>query len=84
MAGGFIKATDIYSKREDENADDLTKDPERFADIAIVTHGGTIMAILSTFAGMNYYNCMVSNAKGYIVEIVQGYPDSMKVTGIIE
>ncbi len=83
-AGGFLKAMDIFSKRADENADDLTKDPRRFADIAIVAHGGTIMALLSTFAGMNYYNCMVSNAKGYIVEIAPGYPDSMKVTGIIE
>ena len=57
---------------------------EEISDIAIVAHGGTIMALLSTFAGMNYFNCLVSNAKGYVVEMVSGFPDSMKIAGIIE
>ena len=79
VAEGFLKTMDIYSKNI--SGDDLSEDE---ADMAIVAHGGTIMAILSTFAGMNYYNCMVSNAKGYIVEMVKDYPDSMKIAGIIE
>ncbi|MBR5066201.1 MAG: histidine phosphatase family protein [Lachnospiraceae bacterium] len=70
---GFLKVLDIIEEAKEE-----------ISDIAIVAHGGTIMALLSTFAGMNYFNCLVSNAKGYVVEMVYGYPDSMKIAGIIE
>ena len=80
---GFLKVLDIFSKEISDN-EKLMDRLEENADIAIVAHGGTIMALLSTFAGMNYFNCLVSNAKGYIVEMVSGYPDSMKIAGIIE
>ena len=70
---GFLKVLDIIEESKEE-----------ISDIAIVAHGGTIMALLCTFARMNYFNCLVSNAKGYIVEMVSGFPDSMKIAGIIE
>ena len=73
VSEGFLKVLDIIEEAKEE-----------ISDIAIVAHGGTIMALLSTFAGMNYFNCLVSNAKGYIVEMVSGFPDSMKIAGIIE
>ena len=73
VSEGFLKVLGIIEEAKEE-----------ISDIAIVAHGGTIMALLSTFAGMNYFNCLVSNAKGYVVEMVSGYPDSMKIAGIIE
>ena len=73
VSEGFIKVLDIIEEAKEE-----------ISDIAIVAHGGTIMALLSNFAGMNYFNCLVSNAKGYVVEMVSGFPDSMKIAGIIE
>ena len=73
VSKGFLKVLDFIEEAKEE-----------ISDIAIVAHGGTIMALLSTFAGMNYFNCLVSNAKGYIVEMVSGFPDSMKIAGIIE
>ena len=73
VSEGFLKVLDIIEEAKEE-----------ISDIAIVAHGGTIMALLSTFAGMNYFNCLVSNAKGYVVEMVSGFPDSMKIAGIIE
>ena len=36
--------------------------------MAIVGHGGTIMALLSNYASMNYYDCMVSTGLGYVCE----------------
>ena len=36
--------------------------------IAIVGHGGTIMALLSSYANKNYYDCMVSVGCGYVCE----------------
>ena len=73
VSEGFIKVLNIIEEAKEE-----------ISDIAIVAHGGTIMALLSNFAGMNYFNCLVSNAKGYVVEMVSGFPDSMKIAGIIE
>ena len=34
--------------------------------MGIIGHGGTIMALLSMFAGKNYYDCMVGNSEGFL------------------
>ncbi|MBP5276706.1 MAG: histidine phosphatase family protein [Lachnospiraceae bacterium] len=52
---GFTKALEIASKKG-------------IKSMAIVGHGGTIMALLSTYASMNYYDCMVSTGLGYVCE----------------
>ena len=36
--------------------------------VGIVAHGGTIMALLSVYAGDNYYDFMVHTGEGYICE----------------
>ena len=51
----FIKAIEIASKKD-------------IKSMAIVGHGGTIMALLSSYASMNYYDCMVSTGLGYVCE----------------
>lgn len=52
---GFTKALEIASKKG-------------IKSMAIVGHGGTIMALLSTYASMNYYDSMVSTGLGYVCE----------------
>ena len=55
VKSGFIKALELSSNKN-------------IKSIAIVGHGGTIMALLSTYSTMNYYDCMVSTGLGYICE----------------
>lgn len=38
---------------------------QRRGDVAVVAHGGTLMALLSTFAGGNFYDWQVKNGGGY-------------------
>ena len=52
---GFDKTLEIASKKD-------------IKSIAIVGHGGTIMALLNAYASMNYYDCMVSTGLGYVCE----------------
>ncbi|MBQ4275084.1 MAG: histidine phosphatase family protein [Lachnospiraceae bacterium] len=52
---GFNKVLEIASKKG-------------IKSMAIVGHGGTIMAFLSNYASMNYYDCMVSTGLGYVCE----------------
>lgn len=61
---GFLKAV-----RKAKNCDDM----------AIVCHGGTIMAVLSEFAGRDFYDWQVKNLQGYIFDFDRV---SMSVTNI--
>lgn len=36
---------------------------------AMIVHGGTIMALLSTFGGKEYFDCQVSNGRGYLCKM---------------
>ena len=38
-------------------------------DIVIVCHGGNIMAVMSSLRGCDYYEHMISNLDGYLLEI---------------
>ena len=64
VSDGFLKALD---KAKDADS------------IAIVAHGGTIMAILSVFAGENYFECMRGNGGGFLCEMDGNDPYSLKI-----
>ena len=76
VSAAFLKALDIYI---DSPSYEKNRACEKESDIAIVAHGGTIMAILSVFAGLNYYDCIVKNGKGYIVELTLDKKNNMRI-----
>lgn len=39
--------------------------------IGIIAHGGTIMALLSEFAGGSYFEYQVKNGAGYVFELIE-------------
>lgn len=58
-----------FSKRVIEGFEEIlfaSKDKE---EIAIVAHGGDLMAIMEGFSGEEYYNGMASCGEGFLVEI---------------
>ena len=67
---GFYKALENAKKKD-------------ISDIAIVVHGGTIMALMSTLAGMGYFEAMVANGGGYYLETVEEDDIRLKVIGKI-
>ncbi len=56
---GFIKMCDILCHIAEQN----TNTP---IWLGIIVHGGTIMALLSSFGGKNYFDCQPLNGRGYI------------------
>ena len=44
-------------------------DPDRDEVIAVVCHGGTIMAVLSTLTGEEYYDFLAGNLGGYCLNL---------------
>ncbi len=57
---GFLKIL------EDINAFDNDKMPET---VGMIVHGGTIMSILSSFYGGDYYDYQIENGKGFIMTV---------------
>ncbi len=45
---------------------------ERAVTIGLIVHGGTIMALLSSFYGGEYFDYQVANGKGYCCELEWG------------
>ena len=56
----------------------------RTVKVGLVIHGGTIMSLLSTFGGRDYFDYQVSNCQGYICTLneIQGYPRMIDVQKI--
>lgn len=50
----------------------------------VVIHGGTIMSLLSTFCGGEYFDYQVANGQGYVCTLkeIQGYPQMVDVQKI--
>ena len=65
---GFVRMLQICKQQEERirNADE--KEPPRLK-IAAVVHGGTMMAVLSSFLQGSYYDFQVGNGEGYRCEI---------------
>ena len=47
----------------------LLRASEDYSNISVVTHGGTIMGILSHFFGGEYYSYHIENGEGYTIEV---------------
>lgn len=45
--------------------------PENLKSAALVVHGGTIMALLSTYCGGDYFDYQVSNGSGFQVSLMR-------------
>lgn len=45
---------------------DVTSESDRMITVAAIVHGGTIMALLSTIYGGNYFDYQVENGAGYV------------------
>lgn len=43
--------------------------------VGMVVHGGTIMALLSLYGGTSYFDCQVSNGRGYICGLTGMYDE---------
>ena len=56
----------------------------RTVKVGLVIHGGTIMSLLSTFCGGEYFDYQVVNSDGYICTLneMQGYPQIVDVQKI--
>lgn len=54
------------------------KEAEDAKSIAIVSHGGTIMALLSALGDYNYFDHIADNGRGYICDFEN---ERLKVTG---
>ena len=50
----------------------------------VVIHGGTIMSLLSTFCGGEYFDYQVANGQGYVCTLkeIQGYPQMVDIQKI--
>lgn len=63
---GFYRILTQLSKQVlNQNSD--RKNP--FITIGLLVHGGTIMALLSSFCGGEYFDYQVANGKGYICKL---------------
>ena len=58
-----------------------TANKKGVSDIAIVVHGGTIMALMSELSGMGYFDAMVANGGGYYLETVSEDDIKLKIIG---
>lgn len=49
--------------------------------IGMIVHGGTIMALLSSFAGGKYFDYQVSNGNGYrgVLQVKEGQPKLLEI-----
>ncbi len=67
-----------FSKRTMNSLHNIIEDAGSADKIAIVCHGGNIMAIMSTLAGGSYYDYLIPNVDGYVIHLAvedEGYSD---------
>lgn len=64
---GLLKMCGILQEMEGQNR----KGPHAKESVraGIVVHGGTIMALLHSFCRKEYFDCQVSNGRGYLCEL---------------
>lgn len=68
---GFIKRTmDGFEKilRKCYETCSRKESDEAFQDAVVICHAGTVMAVMSSLTGMNYFDFHVDNLGGYILE----------------
>lgn len=57
----------------------------RLTTVGLIIHGGTIMSLLSTFCGGEYFDYQVANGQGYICTLKEkkGYPEMADVQKMV-
>ena len=60
---------EAFFRRSNEGLEKALGDRKKDEVIGIICHGGNIMAIMSSFAGENYYYYMTDNLLGYCLEL---------------
>ena len=73
-SGGDLPFPEGESKHEAENRaligfDKLIELSKDYYNISVITHGGTIMGILSHIFGGDYYSYHVENCEGYSIDL---------------
>ena len=63
------ESKEIANKRALRGFEEVLSLTENYSNVSIVTHGGTIMAILSYYFGENYYSYYVKNGEGYTFDL---------------
>lgn len=63
------ESKEIANKRALGGFEEVLSLTENYSNVSIVTHGGTIMAILSYYFGENYYSYYVKNCEGYTFDL---------------
>ncbi len=58
-----------FSHRSYKAFEELLKDPDEDGRGAVICHGGNIMAIMSRIFGGNFYDYIVSNLCGFVLEL---------------
>ena len=63
------ESTDCFIDRSFSGFLEALGDRTQDETVAIVCHGGTVMAILSTLTGKDYFSFMVGNLCGYVLDL---------------
>lgn len=65
------ESRDVFMQRCQNGFEKMLKEiiKEPFSEIGAIVHGGTIMALLSTYCGGDYFDYQVANGKGYICTV---------------
>ena len=63
------ESRDAFIQRSMEGFKEVLKTAGEHDEIAVVCHGGNIMAIMSSLTDSDYYEYMISNLDGYFLEI---------------
>lgn len=63
------ESRDAFIQRSMEGFKEVLDIAGEHEDIVIVCHGGNIMAVMSSLRGCDYYEHMISNLDGYLLEI---------------
>ncbi len=63
------ESIDHFRTRTMSSLHNIIEEAGEAEKIAIVCHGGNIMAIMSTLAGGNYYDYLIPNVDGYVIHL---------------
>ncbi len=58
------------------------QDSTKSVSVGAIVHGGTLMALISTYGTMEYFDCQAANGRGYICHL-SGWGDSTYIKEVI-
>ncbi len=63
------ESVEEFRTRTMNSLHNIIRDAKNADKIAIVCHGGNIMAVMSTLAGGSYYDYLIPNVDGYVIDM---------------